>query len=184
MDRQRRHQLLCEIEGYLDLVNLFVEHWPLSDVSRDRIVQRALEAIRDLEEAGETCGELLMLKGEALRTIGRYAEAIDPLSRAGDVLCDNMHVFLALAWCYKRIDRVDLAIEALEEALVIDPAKAILHYNLACYWSLFGNAPLAADFLAQAFELDSKYRDLVAGESDFDSIRHDPAFLAVTSVIV
>ena len=51
----------------------------------------------------------------------------------------NVRIYLALGWCYKRIHRLDLAIETLEEALEIDsnPAlnRGILHYNLACYWS-------------------------------------------------
>ena len=50
-----------------------------------------------------------------------------------------LSLWLALGWCYKRIGRIDLAIESLEEALSIEPNDALIHYNLACYWSGPGN---------------------------------------------
>ena len=77
-----------------------------------------------------------------------------------------------------------MAIQALEEAITIDPDAAIIHYNLACYWSLAENAKLAVEYLAEAFSIDSNYRDLVGDETDFDPIRQDPEFRALTNVIV
>ena len=74
--------------------------------------------------------------------------------------------------------------QLLEEALMADSSEAIIHYNLACYWSLAGNSKLALAYLSRAFELDSSYRDFVAKESDFDPIRSHPDFQALTSVIV
>ena len=79
---------------------------------------------------------------------------------------------------------IDLAIEALEQALEHAPHEAIIHYNLACYWALVGNKDRAIEYLAQSFEFDPDYRDLVAAESDFDAIRDDPDFRMATSVIV
>ena len=51
----------------------------------------------------------------------------------------HVHIWLALGWCYKRNGRIDLAIESLEEALAAEPNDALVHYNLACYWSLAKN---------------------------------------------
>ncbi len=80
--------------------------------------------------------------------------------------------------------RIDLAIQALEDALEIEPDRGILHYNLACYWSLANNVGLTLAHLARAFEMDSMYRQLVAEEPDFDPVRAHPEFMALTSVIV
>ncbi|HUE70030.1 MAG TPA: hypothetical protein VMP01_04005 [Pirellulaceae bacterium] len=80
--------------------------------------------------------------------------------------------------------RLDLAIEAIESALEIDPALAILHYNLACYWSLAGNAKVAISYLIQALDLEPNYRDMLQDESDFDPIRRHPHFQALSAVIV
>ena len=68
--------------------------------------------------------------------------------------------------------------------LYLDPQNGLVHYNLACYWSLAGNKRQALLFLAQALDLDPNFRDLVSAESDFDLVRNDPAFRALTSVIV
>jgi Flp pilus assembly protein TadD len=113
-----------------------------------------------------------------------FREAIAPLKQAAEGSPSDMHIWLSLGWCYKRIGRVDMAIESLEEALEAEPNEAIVHYNLACYWSLAGNKRNALLFLSQSFELDPNYRDKVSGESDFDTIRHDPQFQSLTSVIV
>ncbi len=38
--------------------------------------------------------------------------------------------------------------------------------------------------LSRALELDQDLRELVAGESDFDNVRTDPGFKALTVVVV
>jgi tetratricopeptide (TPR) repeat protein len=91
---------------------------------------------------------------------------------------------LALGWCYKRLGRLADAVESLEHAVVIDPNLGIAHYNLACYLALIGRTKLALRHLGAAVELDGDFRDRAAHESDFDSIRNDPEFQAVISVVV
>jgi len=66
----------------------------------------------------------------------------------------------------------------------VNDRQAIVHYNLACYWSLARNARLAVQYLEQAFELDPAYRDLVPVEHDFDPIREHPRFQELMTVIV
>ena len=77
-----------------------------------------------------------------------YAEAVVPLEAAADLAPENIPIRLALAWCYKHVDRLDLAIQSLERAMAVDDQQAILHYNLACYWSLAGDAEVAIRHLA------------------------------------
>ena len=93
-------------------------------------------------------------------------------------------MLLALGWCYKRTGQLAKAIEALERAVKIDSSEAILHYNLACYWSLARNRTLALRYLSQALEIDANFRDMISDEPDFNPLRHDPEFIALTSVIV
>jgi tetratricopeptide (TPR) repeat protein len=184
MDRLRRHRVRTEAEGYLDLIMVFADRWPLSPAIRDRVANRVLQLAEQLIEGGHDLGEVLLLQGQALRAMERYDDAIDSLVQAADNDPDNLHTWLALGWCYKRVGRLDLAIEALEEALAVEPGEAILYYNLACYWSLANNVQLALDFLGQALELNPRFRELVDGESDFDPIRNEPGFQALVSVIV
>ena len=119
------------------------------------------------------------------RRIPRPGRPAGPVLReAAEIEPQNIHIRLSLGWCYKRCRRLDLAIQALEEALEADASHAIIHYNLACYWSLAGNVKLAVAYLAQAFDLEPEYRDLVQDERDFDPIRNHPHFQALTAVIV
>jgi tetratricopeptide (TPR) repeat protein len=167
--RVRRQMLIRHAEGYLEL----------------GLPEHALAELARWDDQAETLPDhALYLKGEALRELGKHHEAVGPLSRAAEGAPENIHIWLALGWCYKRIGRLDLAIESLEEALEAKPNEAILHYNLACYWSLAGNKRQSLLFLSQALDLDPNYRDLVGAESDFDNVRGDPAFRALTSVVV
>lgn len=148
------------------------------------MAQHALAALSNCDDQDRQSGHILFLRGEALKELGRFQDAIEPLRQASEVAPSRIPTWLSLGWCYKRVGRIDLAIESLEEAISVEPREALVHYNLACYWSLAGNKRRALQFLAQAIELDEAYRDRVGGESDFDPIRNDPAFRALTSVIV
>lgn len=167
LQRIRRQQILRAAEGYLEL----------------EMPSHALDALARLKP-DELNTIAYHLKGESLRALGLFQEAIPSLRQAAESSPGDIHIWLSLGWCYKRIGRVDMAIESLEEALEAEPNEAIVHYNLACYWSLAGNKRNALLFLAQAFELDPNYRDRVPEESDFDAIRSDPQFRSLTSVIV
>ena len=166
--RLRRQQIVRRAEGYLEL----------------GMARHALDVLALWDDSEALDGRALWLRGEALRSLERYEEAISWLSRAADSLPDNIHVLLAFAWCHKRTGRVDLAIEDLDRALEVDPGEAIIHYNLACYWSLTGDKGSALRYLSQALDMDGNYRDLVHDEPDFDDLRDDPDFQTLTSVIV
>lgn len=162
-------RVLREAEGYLEL----------------GMARHALEAIGQVDRAqAEKSHQLLYLKGEALRSLEQYGQALAALKKAADLAPSDIHVWLAMGWCYKRLGRLDLAIKALQSAVSVEPDMAILHYNLACYFSLAGDKQSMLEFLSQAFMLDRKYRDLVGDEADFDPFRNDADFQALTSVIV
>lgn len=182
--RIRRQKLLREAEGYLGLLSACHEKWSAEACFKDRLARRAIAALAELDPSDSQDAYVLYLRGHALRDMERYAEAIEPLRAAAEIEPENIATWVALGWCHKRTGRLDLAIEALEEALSADAEQAIVHYNLACYWSLAHNADAALAFLANAFEIDPSYRRLVANERDFDPIREHPSFLELTSVVV
>jgi tetratricopeptide (TPR) repeat protein len=183
-NRIRRQQILREAEGYLDLITVFGDRMPCRPDVRNLLAQRVIETLDRIDNPGGLKAHILFLRGQSLRAMERYVEAVPLLREAAEYEPQNIHIRLALAWCYKRCRRLDLAIQTLEEALEADPSIAIIHYNLACYWSLAGNVKLAVAYLAQAFDLEPDYRDLVVSEADFDPIRNHPHFQALTSVIV
>ena len=140
-DYQRviRQQALREAEGYLDLAMGFAEQWQVAPLLRRRLAQRALDALERVRGGSGQRAHSLYLTGQAYRVMHRYDEAIAPLAAASELDSENIFIWLALAWCHKRTRRLDLAIEALENAVAVDGREPILHYNLACYWSLAGN---------------------------------------------
>jgi len=179
-----QNKSLREAEGYLDLLVSVSPRFSLPRDVRLPLAERAIAALDRQGDIGAWFPRCLYLRGQALRIMERYAEAVVPLRRAADLAPESQHVWVALGWCYKRCQRIDLAIEALEEALALAPNRAILHYNLACYWSLARNVKQAVTYLARAVELDPHYREAVATEPDFDPIRAHPHFQSISSVIV
>ena len=89
-----------------------------------------------------------------------------------------------LGWCHKRTGRLDRAIAALERALEIDEDNPLLHYNLACYFSLDRQKEPALRHLALALDRKPEYREMIPGESDFDPLRADPEFQALLTIVV
>src|SRR3954451_249811 len=137
--RDRIKRQLDEAEGYL-MLNL-----PL----------RALAILERRSDWATMKFEASFLMGEALRSLERYREELKPLEIAAALNPEEVGVAIALGWCYKRTHRLAQAIDALERAARHNPdAPGILHYNLACYWSLAGNAAKALDELSQALDLE------------------------------
>ncbi len=148
------------------------------------MLEHALRALQRRGSLVHANGRACYLLGEALRELHRYEEALLPLQRSADLMPDDIHVWLALGWCYKRTGQLAKAIESLERAVLVDSSEAVLHYNLACYWSLARNRTLALQYLSRALEIDCNFRDMVGDERDFDALRNDADFIALTSVIV
>jgi tetratricopeptide (TPR) repeat protein len=184
INRILRQQLVREAEGYLDLVLAFGDEWSLPTAIRDRLAQRSLSVVDHMGEMAATSPQVQLIKGQALRTMERFKEALEPLTAAAQSDPQNIDTWLALGWCHKRTGRLDLAIESLEEALDLQPGSALVNYNLACYWSLARNKRHALAYLSQAISLDSSFRNMIDGECDFDSMRADSDFQALMSITV
>lgn len=120
--------------------------------------------------------EANFLKGEALRALGRHREALTCLEVAASLRPHDVAVALARGWCYKRSNRLAEAVDALEGALRHEPDAPLLHYNLACYLSLAGDAAKALNELAVALRLQPEMRAMIADEEDFDFLRGDSTF--------
>lgn len=167
-DRVRLRLYQRQAEGYLEI----------------GLPQQALEVLSRLGDRISRSPHALYLHGEALRSLGRYLEALEPLGQAAKTVPENVHVQMALGWCHKRTARLDLAIQDLERALDVEPTDPLVHYNLACYLSLAGQRRRALVHLSRAFSLDATLRRLVDNEPDFDPLRSDPGFLSLVGVAV
>jgi len=160
INRDQIQRLLDEAEGYL-----------MIDLPR-----RSLQILDSRSDWSSMPFEANLLRGEVLRNLNRCREALKPLEIAASLRPGDTRVALALGWCYKRTNRLAQAIDALQRAIHVHADDPLLHYNVACYWSLAGNCSKAVDALTFALELDPDLRSLIAEESDFDQIRGNPAF--------
>lgn len=159
----RRVKLLREAEGYLEL----------------QMPRHALEALDRIENPEEAAFNVHYLRGMAYREQRDHTQALAEFTKAGEVEPDNISLLLAMAWCYKRVDQIPQSIAMLDRAYKIAPKEALILYNLSCYWSLLGNKAQALSWLGRALRLDGSFRDLIAEETDFDPLRHDPDFQLV-----
>jgi len=162
-DRIKRQ--LGEAEGYLML----------------DLPARALAILEGRADWATMQFEAALLNGEALRVLGRFRDALKPLEVAAALRPGDVGVAIALGWCYKRTHRLAQAIDSLGRAVRHNPDAALLHYNLACYWSLAANPAKSLDALATALDLDPDLRARVADETDFEAVRGNPDFDRLTA---
>lgn len=165
MGADRVVRKLDEAEGYLML----------------ELPEKALEILTSQDDWATMKFEASLLTGEALRSLDRYREALGPLETAAKLKPGDLSTAIALGWCYKRTHRLAQAIDALVRAIDENPEEPLLHYNLACYWSLAGQPLKAVRALEEAIDLDSEFRDRVAAEHDFDPIRSHPEFVRLVA---
>lgn len=170
-------------EGYLELMSTFEAGLSMDEALAQPLADRMLRILDSIEPSPDHRCYVMHLNGEACRFANRFEEAIVHFQRSLEMEPENIHGLLAIAWCFKRVDRLDDAIESMQIAIEFEPEQAICHYNLACYFALGGQVANAIEYLAQAFELRPSFRQQVAGESDFDTIRDDPEFAEFLSPV-
>lgn len=163
--KAKRDKLLAEAEGYLGL----------------EMPEHALASLLAIEDPENARFEVCFLRGEALRSMGRHARALESFQRAYAEQPGHVSLLLAMAWCYKRTDQLPRAITAMEQAYHVSPKEAVILYNLACYWTLAGNKAQALSWLGRALRMDKSLRKLIPHEHDFDALRHDPDFRLIVA---
>ncbi|HAA56907.1 MAG TPA: hypothetical protein DCE42_19225 [Myxococcales bacterium] len=119
-------------------------------------------------------------RGDALRGMGRFEEAIDDfrfcLEQANEVDI-NRHLYACnLAQCYYQIGLFEEAVEAFLHSIQVHPLYATAHYDLACCYARLGEFPKALSALRRAVDLDATYRVAARKDDDFDGLRVLPAF--------
>ncbi len=176
--------VLTESAGAIELVEglLHTEQAPPPAV--ERLLDRVLHRLDRLGTPARDAVFALLLRGEALRALGRLPESIAAFQTVANRDHGVVAAWVGLGWCHKRTGRLELAIDCLRQALTASPDEPLLHYTLACYLSLSGDVAAAVEHLTRAISREGRYRTLTMGERDFDPIRSDPRFLEVTRVAV
>jgi len=137
--------------------------------------EHALDALNQLPGADHDL-EVLLLRGDALRVKQDHQNSLDCFLRAHSLHPENLDALLGMAWCYKRLGRVDLSIESLRLACQSHSDVPIVLYNLACYYALSGDKEHALSWLGRALRMNPELLKLISDETDFDRLRNDTDF--------
>lgn len=137
----------------------------------------ALRRLGLFTDSEETPPAVEQLRGEAFKQKEQYETALRHFERVPADAEHNLELLMSMAWCFKRIGRLDKAIESMRAVYHGSPKIAVVLYNLACYYALAGEKEDALSWLARAFRMDISLRKLVPRETDFDAIRNDQEFI-------
>lgn len=180
MNRVGQQHLLRQAAGFLELGELLVQPDQPTPTASLPVLHRALSTLAEIEPPLRNEPETILLEAETLRALGQFTEALPLFQRVARRAPKRIEPWLGIGWCLKRLDRLAEAIQRLREGITASPRQPVLHYNLACYLSLAGEVQPAIEHLTKAIALDRRYRELTDVEPDFDPIRSDPRFVAVT----
>jgi tetratricopeptide (TPR) repeat protein len=157
---RRRQRQLAAAEGYLAL----------------EMPDQALRELSEISDPGEAAFRCGLLRGEALRAKQDYRNALHSFQQASELEPDDLSALLGMAWCFKRIDRVDQSIEVMRQAYQAHPDVPVVLYNLACYYSLAREKDQALSWLGRALRMHQEFIKLISDETDFDPLRDDEDF--------
>ena len=120
---------------------------------------------------------------QALKSLGRMEEA--QMMRRRQVLVIEQHLELhpddARAWIFGAgsIDDVERAAIFIQRAMTVDPDDPMVLYNVACSYANMGKIPECLDALEQSVSKGWGDRTWIEHDSDLDSIRAEPRYLAL-----
>lgn len=120
--------------------------------------------------------DALYWKGLVYLEQQKLNEAETPLRRLIEIDPEQAHVYVHLAYIYRRTISLERAIETIQHALQLSPQMPIGLYNLACYRAVQGQQDEALKLLGQAVSLSKEYRRLALTDPDFASVRGTDAF--------
>ena len=138
---------------------------------------------------GKQAGGVLVVKpiGDSGRTTDRWvdvrvddhAEPFRELRRLVNMSISRIHSREARSLAAE--GRFDEAVAAQREAIAIVPGEDQLIFGLSRLHARAGDAEGAVAALQRAIEIDPRWRELAASQSDFDTIRENAAFQRLLS---
>jgi tetratricopeptide (TPR) repeat protein len=122
------------------------------------------------------CADAVSTRAFVLLHVRRYAEAEAWFAKLLALQPENTEGWIHLAYCRRRTQSLEAAVEALEHALHLQAAHPLANYNMACYRAVQGRHDEALRLLENAVRKDKAYGRLARDEEDFESIRRLPGF--------
>jgi tetratricopeptide (TPR) repeat protein len=140
------------------------------------MVDHALAELRAISNPEDVRYEYHRLMGECFRAQEDWAAALQEFERCYALQPTSLDILMAMAWCYKRLDRLPQAISSMHEAYEAHREEPVVLYNLSCYYSLAGNKAQALSWLGRALRMERRLLESIPKETDFAPLRNDPQF--------
>jgi len=123
----------------------------------------------------------LVNKGNALGKLGKYETAITTYDMALKIKPDHAVCLLNMGLALHYLKKYEEAISCYNRILSQNPENASALYHKACTKSLQRNIDGALELLEQAIRIDSEFATKASGDKDFELIRSDTRFKALTA---
>ena len=120
--------------------------------------------------------ERFFKQGEGLYRGHQYGQAIPLLEKAQSLRKSHVPTLLSLGVCYLREHRYPEAERQFLAALKFEPNNSVIHYNLACLYSLDDDLPRAIKALHAAILFDRRAKRAALTEPDLAKVRTRPEF--------
>ncbi|HWQ59730.1 MAG TPA: tetratricopeptide repeat protein [Candidatus Fimivivens sp.] len=149
---------------------------------KDRVMSYCEQALDSYERAIELdpkYSSALARKASLLNDLGRDNDkALLYAQRAIDASPEYAFAYAAKGYAlFDLEDRKPEALEAFRDSIRLDSKQFSPYYWIARIKALQGDAEGSVALLRKSFALNSDTKELARDESDFDSIREDPAFI-------
>ena len=84
--------------------------------------------------------------------------------------------YVNLSTAYLKAEKYEEALDTLNSLENINPSAPLLHYNLACYYSLTEKTPASLSALKKAVELGYKNYSEIQTDPDLENLRNNAEF--------
>lgn len=106
----------------------------------------------------------------------KWEEAIKNYLKALNHDRELQEAYVNLSTAYLGVKQFDEALNTLHSLEAINPSAPLLHYNLACYYSLTENLPASLAALKQAVDLGYKGFQSIQTDPDLENLRNNGEF--------
>ena len=177
-----------EFERALELDPQLYEAWYL--YARSRFAEgNHPEAVRLFEQAGRVRPDdyqslclattsCIAMK-DSLRVKSLAIEAVRRAERHLQLNPEDTRALTLGGSCLSEIGEHERGTEWIERAIAIAPDDIGVLHNAGCFYAATGDVERALDLFERRLELGDIYQEWIDNDSDFDSIRDDPRFLAM-----
>jgi tetratricopeptide (TPR) repeat protein len=167
--------------GSFGIITGFAGIQLLSGISSSlvRDVQGVKERVQSLELREKSLSKTI--RADFLRENDRFEESEKEFSEALRLDPDNDLAVIGLAKVFRRLNRLDQAVQLLTEFIDRSPSSSRAIYNRACYKLLLGQRSDAISDLKRAAQISPDYCEYAKKDQDFASLWSDPEFLRITA---